>query len=229
MTVALYSALLEKIEQGLPLNSVIAGKCSEALRPSLFWIGRHMDSINDYCCGELLRGSYGAAVEAVSLVSFGLVRPAVLSLRAHYELSLQFVYYKDHPIEWRTVKQFRAQPSLPSINKKYLRDNYSTYEKRTTALSKHKESEIADCYEVLSGIAHGTALDSISAAVLPADLVEENAIVAATERVFLATGETLFDMHLAIYPSNWVSLHGEVQDILTRRFAAKNPRDELDL
>lgn len=180
-------------------------------------------------CISLCRGSYGAAIEAVSLVSFGLVRPAILSLRAHYELSLQFLYYRDHPVEWRSVAAYRSQPNLPAANKKYLREYYPLFEKRVVRLSKVMESGIDDCYEVLSGVAHGTALDSISSATEPKDLVESAKVVKSAAAIFQSVGETLFDTHVASWESNWVSLPDLAKELLERRFKDKNPKKELDL
>lgn len=224
-----YDILLATVSAQLFRSAQIADTCRDFLRPSLIWTARSLQVEPSLHCIDLCKGSYGAAIEGVSLISFGLVRPAILSLRAHYELSLQFLYYRDHPVEWRNVTAYRSQPNLPGVNKKYLRDFYPYYEKRIGRLSKVKESSVDDCYEVLSGVAHGTALDSISSATEPKDLVESKTVVSSAAAIFQSVGETLFDTHVAAWESNWVSLPEIAKELLERRFKDKNPKGELEL
>ena len=223
------SSFADRVADQIITSAPIAETCLLNLRPSLVWIARHLDGDYGQDCSLLLKGAYGAAVEAVSLVSFGLVRPAILSLRSHYELSLQYLFYKDHPIEWRNVRTFRIQPNLPSINKKFLRDNYLGFEDRFKLLLKVKNRSSEDCYEVLSGIAHGTAINSISSATTPEELIETEQTVSQSPAIFESVGEHLSDIHVACFESNWLSLPVDIQASLTSRFGDRNPRSELNL
>lgn len=229
MTQNNYEILLKAIGDRIEENSKAANECSNHIKLSLIGLGKYMQGKPEPLCDELLKGSYGAAVEAVSLMSFALVRPAVLSLRSHYELSLQFLYYKDHPIEWKNVKSLRSQPTLPSVNKKYLRDNYPKFEYRFKALPKVKKRNHDDSYEILSGVAHGTAINSISTATKPEDLMEDEDIVKQAIVVFSDTSECLHDIHVSCFEGNWLSLPPLMQENLGERFGKKNPREELDL
>lgn len=205
----------------------VAEQCLQGLKPSLIWIAKHSNVKPPPTAGVLLTGSYGVAVEAVSLVALGLVRPAVLSLRAHYELSLQFLYYRDHPVEWENVKRFRHQPLLPSAVKKYLKDNFENFEARQKLLSDRKAREHNDCYEVLSGVAHGTAVNSISEALQPADLVESASTVSQSIGIFKSVGETLSDINLSCLVSNWLSVPEDIQKDLNQRFTGASAKKKL--
>ena len=216
------------VENRITSNSAYANRCMNNLRPSLVWTGRLIDSSVSLPCDVLPKGCYGAAVEAVSLVSFGLIRPAILSLRSYYELSLQYLYYRDHPIEWRSVSEFRQQPILPSVAKRYLRDNFPKFESRFKALLKVKSRTNDDCYQVLSGIAHATAINSISTATQPADLVESKEVVAQTVDIFRDVGEHTSDIYIAGFEGNWISLPEEIKTDLRMRFGSRTPRDELE-
>lgn len=228
MTLSAYAELIDAVGHALPKSAIAADAATEHLKASLTWISVHMERDPPHLCDHLLKGSYGAAVEAVSLLSFSLVRPAVLSLRSHYELSLQFLYYKDHPIEWRNVLAFRAQPNLPAVNKKYLRENYAGFEKRFTILCKNKTRRDDDCYDRLSGIAHGTAINSISTATTPKELIESEDVVRQCIEIFNSTGEYLSDVYLSAFEGNWMSLPDFVRTSINYRFDTKNPRVELD-
>ena len=186
-----------------------------------------MEAVPPAPCEVLLKGCYGSAVEAVSLVSFGLVRPAVLSLRSYFELSLQYLYYKDHPVEWRSVLGYRAQPVLPGNVKKYLRENYEKFERRFTKLSRVKTRKQQDCYQVLSGVAHGAAVNAMSSAVRPVELVETEQVVSQSVSIFHEVGEHAFDVYVSSFEGNWLSLSEETRDELKVRFKEKQAKKEL--
>lgn len=229
MTLDAYKVFADAVADQVCANQEVADECKEHLRLSLTWTAMHLESKQYQHCELLLKGSYGTAVEAVSLLSFGLVRPAVLSLRAHYELSLQYLFYKDHPVEWKGVKSFRNQPNLPGINKKYFKDYFPEYEPRQKTLLAKKNRENDDCYGVLSGIAHGTAIHSITAATTPQELVECKEIVVAAKSIFLDVAETISDINVACFSGNWLSLPPLVQDNLSSRFEGKMPASELNM
>ncbi len=229
MTLADYNAFAAAVAAQVGANTETADECKEHLRLSLTWTAKNLKSTQHQHCKLLLRGSYGTAVEAVSLLSFGLVRPAVLSLRAHYELSLQFLFYKDHPVEWEGVMSFRKQPNLPRANKKYLKEFYPDFDSRLNTLLATKSREHDDCYDVLSGIAHGTAIHSITSATKPEELVEKKNIVDSAKNVFSDVAETISDINVACFESNWLSLPNLVQENLTNRFEGKTPASELNM
>ena len=229
MTIHQFVEFVRSVESKISTNAPYAVRCMDSIRPSLLWTANQMNMSSSSSCNLLLQGCYGSAVEAVSLVSFGLIRPAVLSLRSYYELSLQYMYYKDHPIEWRSVKQFRSQPDMPGVIVKYLRDNLPKFERRIAKLTKVKNRTIDDCYKVLSGVAHGTAIHSISSATEPVELMESEIVISQTVTVFHDVGEHLCDIYVASFESNWLSLPETTRNNLEIRFGDKNPRTELDM
>ena len=112
-----YQEVCDAISEKFKYTAPSANECRSHLKSSLSWAELlRGDDKSD--CELLLNGGYGAAVESVTLISFGFVRPAILSLRAYYELSLMYLYYKDHPVEWRNTTDFRARPKLPGEVKK---------------------------------------------------------------------------------------------------------------
>lgn len=224
-----YAKFCNAVSKQIKVSTPSADKCLDHLKYSLTWTNRALESKNYTECELLLNGSYGAAVEAVSLVSFGLIRPAILSLRSHYELSLMFLYYKDHLIEWRNTKSYVARPKLPGEVKKYLRENYLNYDGRWNELCKVKKRKMEDCYGVLSGIAHGTALESISKATKPEELIEDTEIIVQSIEVFLAVGESVSDIYSSCFEENWLSLPDKIRHNLESRFGGKNARKILDL
>ncbi len=228
MSIEKFVEFVAAVESEIATNALHVDKCMDNLRLSLVWTTREMESGTPGHCDVLLKGCYGAAVEAVSLVSFGLVRPAILSLRSYFELSLQYTYYKDHPVEWRSVIEYRIQPILPATIKRYLRDNFSKFEKRFNKLSAVRTRSNEDCYHILSGVAHGAVVNSISSAVEPVELMEREEIVSQVVRIFHEVGEHVSDIYVAGYQSNWLSLPDGAKDDLSKRFGKNGPKKELE-
>ena len=211
------------------VNKNTIEECKEYLKLSLTWTELHLAEEGYSHCDLLTKGCYGSAVEAISLLAFGLVRPAILSLRAHYELGLQFLYYRDHPIEWRSVMTFRKPPTLPGVNKKYLSDFFPAFAARFKTLTANCSREHEDCYAVLSGLAHGTAIHSVSTATKPQELVEDEQAVASAKTVFKDVAESISDINVACFESNWLSLPQLVKENLTARFVGKQASTELKM
>ena len=229
MTRDVFDELFHVVETKISVNTLYANRCIDKLRPSLIWIGEFINVSSPKSCDILLRGCYGAGVEAVSLVSFGLIRPAVLSLRSFYELNLQYLYYRDHPVEWRSVVEYRSRPKLPGEIKKYLKDYFPKFEDRFETLLKEKTRSNDDCYQALSGVAHGTAINSISSASQPKDIVEIEEVVSQSVNIFADVGEQVCDIYVSCFDGNWFSLPDEIRNGLKIRFDGKQPRRELDL
>lgn len=229
MSVEKFTRLRKTIDSRMSVNSSYANACLTNLRPSLVWTAKQMDTELSAPYGILLKGCYGAAVEAVALIAFALVRPAMASLRSHYEMNLQYLYYKDHPVEWRNVREFRSQPHLPGTVNRYMRSCFPKFEMRFKTLSQRRERSIEDSYQVLSGIAHGGAIESISSATKPEDLLESEAVVCRSISIFRDVGEHLSDIYVSGFEYNWLSLPDIIKKQLEQRFEGKNPRVELEL
>ena len=229
MSVSEYNEFIDTIKSEVGKYGKIADKCLVNLRPSILWTAKHVATGEHEDVKILMNGCYGAAVEAVSLVSFGLIRPAILSLRSHYELSLMFLYYKNHPVEWRSTLSFRARPKLPGDVKKYLREHFENFSERWSNLEKSKRRKFENCYEILSGVAHGAAINSISSATKPADLVEKIEVVKQTPNIFTEVGETISDIYVSCFSGNWISLDDDVKSDLEKRLGAGQAAKKLSL
>lgn len=229
MTKEQFDDLIANIQSSALDFIPLADRSSDGLRPSLAWAGHYLGVSGDDPSVILLKAAYGSAVESVSLTAFGMVRPAMLALRSHYELSLQYLFFKDHPKELKSLLEFRSQGPLPSVVKRYLKEYAPNFELRLGKLSKVARRKFSDPYGVLSGVAHGNALNSISVASVPHELVEEKQYVEQSLDIFKAVGESLADYYLSEFDANWLSVPELVRDRVTERFGGKNPASELML
>lgn len=222
-----YDDLITLIQSNVGEFSSIADKCLDEMRLSMSWIGYYLTCDADNPALLLAEGAYGAAVESLSLTAFGLARPATLALRSHYELSLQYLFYREHPREWKTVSSFMGQGVLPSAVKKYLKENYIQYEDRMAKLEKKKTRALSDIYGTLSGVAHGYAINSISKAESPTQLVGSPEVVKSMISMCHDTSEVLSDTFLSAFDSNWMSVPQYVRDSVASRFHGSNTASEL--
>jgi hypothetical protein len=56
-------------------------------------------------CDSLLDGTIACLREATACLALGLVRPAIFAIRTQLELTLAWIYYNDHHIEWNGVRE----------------------------------------------------------------------------------------------------------------------------
>ncbi|UKV14854.1 hypothetical protein L6172_00785 [Thalassospiraceae bacterium SW-3-3] len=229
MSIKDYDDLCILLKNQVKENYITVEECYEYLRKPLVWISEHKKNHPDIHCVTLLDGAYGTAVEALSLLSLGLVRPAVLSLRSFYEINLMYLYYRDHPVEWKAVSEYRLQAKLPGEIKKYIHQMYSEAGSRSSELLKNKHRKYDDCYEVLSAVAHSRALNSILTANNPKEIIASHESIKQCNDVFLAVAEAVFDMHLLVFDGGWLALPKEVQAEIQKRFGEKKFRNLLSL
>jgi len=222
---SLASSILAKVDD----RATAADSCAQSLRISLSWLKNELHDDCSHDLSILLNGCYGSAMEAVCLISFGLVRPAVSSLRSHYELFLRYLYYRDHPVEWDATKSYRAKSKLPGEIKKYFSEYFPDYKSRMTALEKCKNRSFVDCYDILSGIVHGSALNSIAGEIEMLDLVEKIEVVNQAVPIFEGTSECLSDICFALYSNNYPSLPTEAKKSLECRLSKKEIKNILDV
>ena len=224
-----YQELCQALSQQVKINYDTVKCCYRYLRIPLFWVSEHKKLYPDLHCQSLLDGAYGTAVEALSLLSLGLVRPAVLSLRSFYEINMMYIYYRDHPVEWKAVTEYRSQAKLPGEIKKYILQMYPEAGSRSNELQKNKNRKYDDCYEILSAVAHSRALNSIVVANKPDEIISDADTIKQSKEVFLSTAETVFDIYLMVFEGGWLALPNEVQAEVQNRFGAKRFRKLLNL
>lgn len=227
MTHSPYTVFRRKLEDSATDLDPLAQLAADKLKLSMAWVGHYLNCDKESEAIIILKGAYGSAVESVSLTALGLVRPAMLSLRSHYELCLQYLYFVDHPREMRSLLEYRWQGPLPATVRKYLRDHSPRFEARLATLNKVRGRSMEEVYDVLSGVAHGSALNSVSAALKPIDLVETVDSVNQSIEMFAGVSEIISDYFLSDFQSNWMSVPSVVKDNAVIRFGAKSPSIEL--
>lgn len=156
--------------------------------------------------------------EVAGSLSLGIIRPALFSLRSQIDLVLTWIYFKDHPVEWRYVNTsgegFKMKKDLIS----YLALYHECYGTRFGILKSVSLRSEDEPYRFLSAHIHGQSVAVLSNANNLSDLVrpilECNECVKAVYEVT----EYLNDVLLAVYTDNWMSLPEEIRIAAESRF-----------
>ncbi|WP_025598609.1 hypothetical protein [Burkholderia sp. WSM2230] len=106
------------------------------------------------CADELLEGVMCAVRETAACIALGLARPALFSLRAQIDLLLTWIYFKDHPIEWRQVNASGEGFKLKTEILKYLTEMYPSFGMRFGILKQVRARREEDPYRLLSAHIH---------------------------------------------------------------------------
>lgn len=220
-----YELLNASIQAGLHNSVKVAEQCERAFLLSRPWALQVLQMHIDLPSAALLKGALSASVEVVSHSYLGLVRASTSSLRIYYELMLAWMYFKDHPIEWKNIENGRSQISLPGEILKYLRSEIPFYEMRWKVLSAKKTRIADDPYKVMSAFVHGGLLSTIPNASSPADLFQGEGALSQLPTFVKGVDEYISDVWVASHFHNWESLSDGIKTSLGQRLGASAKAD----
>ncbi len=198
----------------------LLSETSEAASLLLSWMGYLKSSVDTGVARELLVGAHAAVVEAAGCLSLGLVRPALFSLRAQVDMLLAWLYFKDHPVEWRHA-EWTGEGRLRGAVLKDLRKHIPAFKRRLQILQKRKTRLEADPYRLLSAHVHSQTasttptLNSLSA------LVGTHSRSKECIRIQFEVSEFLNDILLACYAERWIHLPSSIKSAVKLRLSAE--------
>ena len=190
----------------------------------LHWI-KHLTSYHLTGTADDLILAVGSSLrEVAGSLSLGIIRPALFSLRSQIDLVLTWIYFKDHPVEWKYVNDsgdgFKMKKELIT----YLGVYHKFYGTRfgiLNSIAKRKEDEP---YRFLSAHIHGQSVAVLSNANNLSDLVRPSSECNECIEAVYAVAEYLNDVLLAIYADNWISLPEEIRTSAESRFISAEQR-----
>lgn len=172
----------------------------------------------------LISGVSSAAREGVACVALGLARPAINSLRLQIDLSLAWLYFKDHPVEWARVQATGDGFKLKTELIKYVNETIPGYTARFGLLSQCKTRKLDDPYRLLSAHIHGQSETVLPKVLYPKDIVATPKIQMEIIELQLECSEFLNDVFWSLYSDRWASINKELQATLIKRFKSPEHR-----
>jgi hypothetical protein len=190
----------------------------------ILWL-RYLRSCHATGTADCLIDATASAVrEGIACVVLGLVRPALNSLRLQIDLSLAWLYFKDHPVEWRRVQEIGDAFKLKTDLLKYISETIPGYSTRFGLLRDCKTRRLDDPYRLLSAHIHGQ-----SEPVLPN--VQKPRHIIATQKAqdeFLKLqhecSEYINDVFWSVFADRWASVPIQLKSSIESRFKSPDQR-----
>ena len=215
------------LENASMRGSELGEAMERAARPQLLWIHYllgHRDTGTARC---LIEGVESAIREAAACLILGLARPALNSLRMQIDLTISWLYFKDHPIEWDQIQQTGENFKLKKELLLYLKDWHPKFAGRMGTLQQITRRKLADPYRLLSAHMHGQNELAIPNIRSPADALATPEILAEVPLIQAECGEYLSDILWAVFGDHWRAIPDELTSDLDGRFVSRAQRAEF--
>jgi hypothetical protein len=171
----------------------------------LTWISRMNIYFKTGIADELLLAVASSIRESAAFAAIGAVRPCLFSLRAQTDLLLSWLYFKDHPVEYETLRRTGDGFVLKKEALKYFSDNFSHFSVKFSALAQVTLRQEADPYRLLSAHIHSqspfviASTQNLRDVIRPITMVKECAKIQYDVSEYL--GDILFSSEICSYTS----------------------------
>lgn len=192
---------------------------SEASALVRSWIGYLQGATPSDSTRVLLDAARSSIVESAGCLSLGLVRPAVFSIRTELELVLSWLFYRDHPVEWRHIQRTGRSFRSRSATLKYLNDYGDRFKDRFSILLRSKERQLEDPYELLSIHVHSLIDSAMPDANNLESLVRDPDVCHECVKLQGDVTEYLSDVLASWHADNWPDLPSDIKENISRRLS----------
>lgn len=208
-------------------GSFLSAKVESNSALLISWLG-YLSSYHRTGVADSLLDAVGSSIrETAGVLSLGLVRPALFSLRGQVDLMLGWLYFKDHAIEWEHVNQTGDGFKLKKELLQYLDQHFQRFTGRLNLLREIKTRKEADPYRLLSAHIHAQSDSVLPVVANLSDLVQPAAACNECANVVFEVAEFLNDVLLSVYLPNWASLPTPIQNSLASRFKSGDQRKDF--
>ena len=176
---------------------------------------------------SLLDAARTSIREVAGLLSLGLARPALFSLRGQIDLLLAWLYFKDHGVEWLHVNETADGFKLRKELLQYLDQHVPKFGARMGILRDAKTRHELDPYRLLSAHIHAQSDPVLPVLTDLKGLVRSQRVCTECTQVAFEVAEYLNDVLLAVFLSSWASLPAAVQAAINARFQSAEQRKAL--
>ena len=187
----------------------------------LDWLNYLRQSEATGVADALLDGTQGAIVETMGCLALGLVRPALASLRSEIDMTLAWLYFKDHKVEWNQLRDAGRGFQTKAKVLDYVKKHWPGFQSRFKLLTQKHTRREEDPYQLLSAHIHGQTdftaprVGQLVELVGDAQLSEDCVILQHD------VAEYIGDVLLALYGDKWTALPGSVMNGLEHRLNTK--------
>ena len=187
----------------------------------LHWLKYIIESQQTGTANGLLEGACSSIRETAACVSLGLVRPALFAMRAQVDLILAWLYFKDHPIEWKNVNDHGEGFKMKKDILEYLSNNFKGFSARLTLLKEVATRSTEDPYRLLSAHVHAQSDLVLPAAQNLSDVVEKRELAIECTKVASEACEYISDILMALYATKWTAIPDQIKSTVEERLKLK--------
>jgi hypothetical protein len=189
----------------------------ESSKLLLVWISLLRKNYMTKTADELLHAVSSSIREAAALASLGLVRPTLFALRAQADLLLSWIYFKDHPVEYRSLCRTGDGFVLKKEALKYFSDNFPGFGERLAILNSVTSRNDADIYRLLSAHVHSQSPFVIAEVHDLKDIVRSDGLVAECCSLQRDVSEYLSDILFSLGFLSEAALPKSIEEDLVAR------------
>ena len=217
-----YSAQSNGLIDAVTTRLMQSGKASAeamvcSVDPLLSWIGH----LNAYkmtgTCDHCLDGVRSLILESIICTSAGLHRSAILAMRGQVDLVLTWIYFKDHPVEWRRVLRENEGYKLKKDVLEYLESFYPGFSRRMAMLKFAKKRQNDDPSRILSAHIHSVGNNTVPSLVSFSDIVATKELCDDCVAMQADVSEFVGDILISCYASSWAALPSELIATIKQR------------
>jgi hypothetical protein len=196
-----------------------------AVRLLLEWLAYLRTSESTGTADVLLAGVRAAVIEVGACLALGLVRPALLAMRAQIDMVLAWLFFKDHPVEWRRVERSGDGFQSRSDVIQYLSQHVPGFKYRYKILGHAIDDKKKNLYSLLSAHVHGQSgpfipkIESIDNLVSPIEQCKEGVELQKQVAAYLA------DLLMSCFAHNWADMPNSLVDSTRARISPKEGRE----
>lgn len=191
-------------------GSDLAERLSVAASPLLEWLGYLTNSEMTGVCDELIDGLRSSIVESAGYLALGLVRPTLFAMRNQIDVSLSWLFFKDHRVEWDRLRTAGEGFFLKGGVIAYLEENYPRFRQKHGSLTSARTRKEIDPYKILSAHVHTQSPHTLQNYGDLSTLVCQTKQAEECIQLQDEVSEYIGDIFLSVFGTKWASLPNSI-------------------
>jgi len=139
-------------------------------------------------------------------------------------MSLAWLYFKDHSVEWQRVQDTGDGFKMKTELLKYLGDSYARFSSRFGLLRDCKTRQLEDPFRLLSAHIHGQSELALPCVQLPEDIVATRETQLEAIELQRECAEFITDVFWSVFANRWAALPRDLKTTLDQRFKSGEQR-----
>lgn len=223
---------LDALAQQLTANcgasgSALIQRAEDASLPQILWLEHSRAHALTGVADELIDGALSAIRESAVCIALGLVRPALGAMRVQIDLSLGWLYFRKHELEWNRVQTSGEGFKLKSDVIKYLEEHLPEFKFRSGLLKKRRTRQIEDPYRLLSAHIHAQSLNTLPVMIKPESIVGSVESQQQAIQMLSECSEYVSDLYWSCFGGQWYGLPEALRAPLESRLIAPQERSSF--